>query len=58
MRDGAYLLIVAILFAAVGWAFWHYAGDSGFNVVLMVALIAAVVDNIRLRRSLRSSQSR
>jgi hypothetical protein len=55
MNDDVYLLICALLFTAVGWAFWHFAGENAFDIISMVALIALAADNIRLRRLLRSS---
>ncbi|NMF87309.1 hypothetical protein [Aromatoleum petrolei] len=57
MRDGIYLMASAIALAAIGWVFWHFAGESGFEIISTVALVAVVADNIRLRRLLRSSRS-
>lgn len=56
--DRIYLLIAGVLCAGVSWAFWHYAGASGFDILSTVFLVTIAADNIRLRRLLRSSQQR
>lgn len=40
--------------AALAWAFWHFLGDSGFNALTIMVLIALTADNIRLRRQLHA----
>jgi hypothetical protein len=54
MKDGAILIASAVLLAILGWGFWYFFGNSGFDLLLIIALAAATTDNIRLRRQLRS----
>jgi len=58
MRDGLYLLLAALLFAAIGWVFWHFAGENAFGILSVVAMVVLTADNIRLRRQLRSFRPR
>ena len=58
MKDAFQLLIAATVFAIVAWAFWHFLGKDGFSALSTVALLVLVVDNIRLRRKLKSEQRR
>lgn len=57
MRDGIYLMASAIALATIGWVFWHFTGDNGFEIISTVALLVIGADNIRLRRLLRSSRN-
>jgi len=54
MKDRIFLLVVGILCSAVAWAFWHYAGAMGYDIISLLFLVAIAADNIRLRRLLRS----
>jgi hypothetical protein len=53
MKDGLLLLVSAIGIAIVCWCFWHFAGESAFQILTSVALIALFAENLRLRRELR-----
>ena len=57
MKDQVILLLSGIGVAALAWGFWHVLGNDGFNVIITVALVVLTVDNIRLRKQLRASQS-
>jgi hypothetical protein len=52
-RDNALLLVVGTLAAVCAWGFWRLLGDAGFTVLLAIAVISLLIDNIRLRRKLR-----
>lgn len=54
MKDQIYLLVAGILCSAVAWAFWHYVGARGYDIISTVFLVAIAADNIRLRRLLRA----
>lgn len=56
MKDGIVLVLLALVVAVFAWGFWYVSGNDGFNVVMIVALVALTADNIRLRRQLRASQ--
>ncbi len=53
MKDGLLLLVSAIGIAIACWCFWHFAGESAFQILTSVALIALFAENLRLRRELR-----
>jgi hypothetical protein len=53
MKDGFLLLLTGLVCAAAAWAFWHYLGDDAVAVLMCVALVSTVADNIRLRRKLK-----
>ncbi|WP_211232018.1 hypothetical protein [Pseudoduganella violaceinigra] len=50
------LLALACAFAA--WAFWHYLASDAVSVLMTLALVTTVADNLRLRRKLRETQRR
>lgn len=56
MKNAALLILTAAGVAVLAWGFWHFLGNSAFNVISAMALVAITVDNIRLRRQLRSQQ--
>jgi hypothetical protein len=56
MRDRLLLLAASIACSLLAWAFWHYLGSDGFGVLNTLFLVAAVVDNFRLRRQLRAGR--
>jgi hypothetical protein len=56
MKDNLILLLPASAFALVAWAFWHFFGENGFSVISTLALIVLFIDNLRLRRKLRSER--
>lgn len=53
MRDSFLLLGAGVIFASLGWAFWHYLGSDAPAVLAALALVAVTADNFRLRRQLR-----
>jgi hypothetical protein len=53
MKDSLLLLLTGLACAVGAWAFWHYAGDDAVAVLMTVALLSTVADNIRLRRKLK-----
>lgn len=56
MKDHALLLVCASISAALAWAFWHFLGEHGLGVLMMIALLGLAFDNYRLRRRLRHGQ--
>lgn len=52
MKDGLSLILVAIVCAGMAWGIWHLLGQQASSAILIVALVAAIADNIRLRRHL------
>lgn len=58
MKDSISLIFSAICMAAIAWLFWHFAGNSGINIILIIAVIVLIVDNIRLRKQLHVRESK
>lgn len=58
MKDQILLLLSALACALGAWAFWHFLGTDAFAVLMALALVSAVADNVRLRRKLRETQRR
>jgi len=56
MKDAIQLLITAVVLAIAAWAFWHFLGQESFGALSTVGLIVLCVDNIRLRRKLKSER--
>jgi hypothetical protein len=52
MKDNLAVLIVAAAFAGLAWCLWHFLGQEALDVLILLALIGTVADNIRLRRRL------
>ena len=52
MKDNLALLIAAVAFAGLAWCFWSFLGQDAFDVLMLLALVGTVADNIRLRRRL------
>ena len=55
-KDDFLLLLCALLCALLAWAFWHFLGEHGLGVLMMIALLGLAFDNYRLRRRLRRGQ--
>jgi len=55
MNDRLQLLLAAGVFAVLAWTFWHILGNDAFSALPTIMLIVVVVDNVRLRRQLRSN---
>jgi len=53
LKDDAALLVAAILCSVGAWAFWHFLSNTGFTVLLTLAVVLLIVDDIRLRRKRR-----
>jgi hypothetical protein len=51
--DNVLLLIAATCASAFAWGFWHLLGETGSTVLLTIAVIALLIDNVRLRRKQR-----
>jgi hypothetical protein len=58
MKDQILLLLSAIACAFGAWAFWRYLDDEAVVVLMMLALVSTVADNLRLRRKLRETERR
>jgi len=56
MKDALALLITGAIASIFAWAFWHYAGTYGTEILSTIFLIALGLDNIRLRRKLREHE--
>lgn len=56
MKDRILLILAALGCSLAAWAFWHYMDQDALEVLVLVALIAAIADNWRLRRALRSAR--
>lgn len=53
MRDRIGLIAAAVVVAAMAWALLHDSGDWFFPVATLVALVALLADNQRLKKCLR-----
>ena len=53
IKDNVLLLRCALICAGLAWAFWHFLGQHGLGVLMMIALLGLALDNYRLRRRLR-----
>ncbi|KQZ27518.1 hypothetical protein [Duganella sp. Root1480D1] len=58
MKDEVLLLLSAIACALGAWAFWRYLDADAIVVLMMLALVSVVADNLRLRRKLRETERR
>lgn len=56
MKDQVWLLLSAMGCAGGAWAFWHFLDTKAVVVLMTLALVSAVADNVRLRRKLRETQ--
>lgn len=56
VKDDLLLLVCALISAGLAWAFWHFLGEHGLGVLMMIALLGLAFDNYRLRRRLRREQ--
>jgi hypothetical protein len=55
MNDRLQLILVGGVVAVIAWTFWHVLGKDAFSTLPTIMLIIVVVDNVRLRRQLRSN---
>jgi hypothetical protein len=58
MKDQAWLFLAAVGCSIAAWAFWRYLDTEAVVVLMTLALVSAVADNLRLRRKLRETQRR
>jgi len=55
MKDRALLLIVGVVAAGFSWMLWHYSGEYGSLILMTIAVVSLLVDNQRLRKTLREN---
>ncbi|TFW26635.1 hypothetical protein [Duganella callida] len=53
MKDGLMLLLTGVACAAGAALFFRLFGSDALNIIILISLIAAMIDNFRLRRRLR-----
>ncbi|WP_175918235.1 hypothetical protein [Burkholderia pyrrocinia] len=53
IADRISLIASAVVVAAAAWALLHYSGNWFFPVATLIALVALLADNQRLRKRLR-----
>lgn len=58
MKDRFALLFCAISTSVLAYGVWYAFGSDAFTTLSIVAVIVLTADNFRLRRQLRSSQSK
>lgn len=58
MKDGVLLLLTGAACAAGAALFFRLFGSDALNMLVLLALVGAVADNIRLRRRLRALGAR
>ena len=56
MKDQLSLLAAGLAAAGIAWVFWHYSGEAGGLIVLILAVAALLADNRRLRKRLRERE--
>ncbi len=54
--DKSLLMIVALVCAAIAWAFWHYLGQSAFEVFGLLFVVYLLAENYTLKQKLRERQ--
>lgn len=50
MKDSVKLLVAGLVCACLAWVFWHYAGEYGFIVIIIIALAGLASRSARLRK--------
>ncbi|MBV7538821.1 hypothetical protein KW842_23905 [Duganella sp. sic0402] len=53
MKDGLMLLLAGVVCAAGAALFFRIFGSDALNIIVLLALVATIGDNFRLRRRLR-----
>lgn len=53
MKDGLLLLLTGIFCSLGAWLFFRFFGNEAFIVIMMITMVSAVLDNVRLRKKLR-----
>ncbi|WP_373989389.1 hypothetical protein [Duganella sp. BuS-21] len=53
MKDGLMLLITGLLCVGGAALFFRFFGSDAMSIIMLLALVGATVDNLRLRRRLR-----
>jgi hypothetical protein len=54
MKDRMNLLLTAATMSALGWAYWHFAGNNAVGILMSLLLVVLTIDNFLLRRQLRN----
>lgn len=49
MRDGIQLLLAGGAFALLAWAFWHFTGEYGVTILVVIAIAALASRSVRYR---------
>lgn len=53
MKDGLMLLLTGLLCAGGAALFFKFFGSDAINIIVLITMICALIDNARLRRRLR-----
>jgi uncharacterized membrane protein YfcA len=57
MKDGLLLLLTGVVCSFGAWLFFKMFGSDAFIVIMMLTMVSAVLDNVRLRKKLRELDS-
>ena len=52
VKDSILLLLTGIVCAGLAWVFWHFVGEHGVVIILLLGMAGLAADNRRLRRRL------
>lgn len=52
LKDRVVLLLSGLAAASAAWTFWHYLGEHAFPALGAIVILALILDNRRLRKSL------
>lgn len=53
-KDGALLIVTAMICSAAAWAFFHYGGEHAMSILLAITIVGLITDNRRLRKEVQS----
>ena len=56
--DSFWLIFWGIIASASAWAFWHYTGEHGFQIITGAVLISLIVDNRRMRKQTKNMNNK
>jgi len=51
-KDSFWLLFWGLAASIAAWAFWHYTGEHGFQIIIATVLISLIFDNRRMRNKI------
>ncbi len=54
IKDRLMLVVVGILGAVGAALFWRWAGDRGWQILMLISWLGAVLENVRLRKRLKA----